>query len=132
MLDSLIAQLGAVVVDELNGVLVDLVLGSNGQCAGNIVECLVPADEGVLVKLIGFSGGIFRHSHRIAPVVDLAGKDCAIPVFESNGVVDVDRGIGCGVGDISGAIHNRLIPARKGVGVGVIGSSISMKKYLEV
>ena len=70
----------------------------------------VPSGEGVGVGAVLLPDGCFRNSHLITVMVRFSRKLRSVPVLEDNRIIDVFRGVGCGVGRICNAICNRIIP----------------------
>ena len=55
-------------------------------------------------------------------MVGLRGKHPTVPVYECYCVINIDRGVGCGVSGVTGTVYNFRTPTGKGVGVGVVCS----------
>ena len=53
-------------------------------------------------------------------MIGLAADHSAVPILEYYRIFDIGSSVGCGIGGITGAGYNFLVPTGKGIGVSVV------------
>ena len=120
------AQYIAIVILENNGIVgVSNIVGCSIGCITCAINyCAIPCLKGVRTNNVRFSRGRSRNGNRITVVIGVAAYNLSVIILEYNGVIDVCRRIGCGVGCRTTASRSHVcIPTCKRIGVGSIRCS---------